>query len=53
MAAECIKKDLIGFTADYLDTRNNTGKCLAQNLEIQAIQHDVSLLITLKLTVQY
>lgn len=51
MVAECMKKDLIGFTSEYLDTRNKTEKCFAQNLEIPATQHDVSLLITLKLTV--
>lgn len=53
IAAESMKKDLIGFTSEYLDTRNNLEKCFAQNLEIQATQHDVSLLITLNLTVQY
>jgi hypothetical protein len=52
MATECMKKDLIGFTSEYLDTRNNPEKCFAQNLEIQAT-HDVSLLTTLKLTVKY
>jgi len=31
-----MKKDLIGFTSEYLDTRNNPEKCFAQNLEIQA-----------------
>jgi hypothetical protein len=52
MAAECTKKDPISFTSEYLDTRNPE-KCFAQNLEIQATQQDVSLLITQKLTVQY
>jgi hypothetical protein len=47
-----MKKDLIGFTVEYLDTRNNPEKCFAQNLEMQATQH-ISLLTTLKLTVQY
>jgi len=53
MAAECMKKDRIGFTSGYLDTGYNPEKCFAQNLEIQAKPHDVSLLITLKLIVQY
>ena len=42
MAAECKKKDVIGFTSEHLDTGYNPEKCFAQNLEIQAIQHDVN-----------
>jgi hypothetical protein len=53
MAAECERKYLIGFTNEYLDTKNNTEKCFAQNLEIQATQEDVGLFSTLELTVQY
>jgi hypothetical protein len=53
MTAECMKEDLFGFTVEYLDTGKNPEKCLAQNLEMQATQQDVSLLIILKLTVQY
>ena len=48
-----MKKDMNGFTSEYLDTTNNPEKCFAQNLQIQATQHDVSLLITIKLTVHY
>jgi len=42
MAAEYMKKDLIGFTSEHLDTGYNPEKFFVQNLEIQAIQHDVN-----------